>query len=97
MVLNRHHKRGPKGYTMKYRIARMNMFTNQCVVLNDRNEIMVRCHNYATAKHYKRLYDQMPNMFASETEKREMQAALDDIAETSRRAAEGGYSHIEIA
>ena len=82
---------------MKYRIAIMNIFTNQCVVLNERNEIMVRCHNYATAKHYKRLYDQMPNMFSSETEKREMQAALDDIADASRRAAEGGYSHIEIA
>ena len=66
-------------------------------MLNDRNEIMVRCHNYATAKHYQSLYNQMPNMFASETEKREMQAALDDIADASRRAAEGGYSHIEIA
>ena len=93
----RHHKRGPKGYTMKYRIAILNIFTNQWAVFNERNEIMVRCHNYATAKHYQSLYNQMPNMFASETEKREMQAALDDIAETSRRAAEGGYSHIEIA
>ena len=82
---------------MKYRIARMNIFTNQCVVLNERNEIMVRCHNYATAKHYKRLYDQMPNMFASEPATREMNEAMADIADASRRAAEGGYSHIEIA
>ena len=82
---------------MKYRIAILNIFTNQWVVLNERNEIMVRCHNYATAKHYQSLYNQMPNMFASETEKREMQAALDDIADASRRAAEGGYSHLELA
>ena len=82
---------------MKYRIALINIFSNHYAVLNGRNEVMVRCHNYATAKHYKRLYDSMPNMFASETEKREIQAALDHIADASRRAAEGGYSHIEIA
>ena len=83
--------------TMQYRIARINLFSNQYVVLNERNEIMERCHNYATAKHYQRLFNSMPNMFSSETEKREMQEAMDTIAETSRRAAEGGYSHVAIS
>ncbi len=82
---------------MQYRIARINLFSNQYVVLNERNEIMERCHNYATAKHYQRLFNSMPNMFSSETEKREMQEAMDTIAETSRRAAEGGYSHVAIS
>lgn len=82
---------------MQYRIARTNVFSNQYFVLNERNEIMQRCHNYATAKHYQRLYNSMPNMFASETETRKMNEAIADIAETSRRAAEGGYSHMEIA
>ena len=83
--------------TTQYRIARLNVFSNQYVVLNERNEIMQRCHNYATAKHYQRLYEQMPNMFASETETRKMNEAMESIAETSRRAAEMGYSHIAIA